>query len=133
MSPEPRPGRAGRGAYVLFEVILAVTVFSVVVVGLAVALSEAVEATNDFRREAAVRKGLESMLVEAKSRPRKEMAMRYRDERLGVDYATELRELRLTNRDGRLVNGLWVLRATATYEHSGEPATYTAEVYVHRP
>ena len=127
--------RAGRrtSAYVLFEVILAMAVFALVVVGMVVSLQRAIDTTNDFKKESAIRKGLESILIEAKHRPRKEMALTYKDERLGVDYRTEVRELKLTNIDGAPLHQLWTLRATATYDNNGTEETYSAEVYVQRP
>lgn len=128
-----RQGRRRTGGYVLFEVVLAVAVFSIVVAGLAKSLITAIEASNAVERDIAIRLGLDSVLREARIRPRKEMALTYNDEKLGIAYRTELAPLDLSNFDGEKVGGLYILRATAVYEEAGREETATAEIYVHRP
>lgn len=130
--PPPRP--TPPAGYVLLEVIVALTVFAVVVGGLAGALHSSLDAANLLRRQAAIRRGLESALLEARSKPkREEMALAFKDEALGVEYRTELEELKWSNRDGKPVRGLWLLRAAATDLRAAKPLTDTAEVYVQRP
>ena len=90
-----------RGAYVLLEMIIALTVFAVVVSGLASSLHSSLDAANLLRRQAAIRRGLESLLVEAKAKPkREEMVMSYRDDALGIEFRSELEELKWINRRG---------------------------------
>lgn len=122
------------GAYVLLEVIIALTVFAVVVTGLASALHSSLDAANLLRRQAAVRRGLESILVEAKAKPkREEMAMTYKDEALGVEFRSELQELKWVNRRRKPIKGLYILRALATDLRLGQRLNDAAEVYVYRP
>ena len=126
--------RAGRGGYVLLEIIIALTVFAVSVAGLAAVLHSSLDSSNLLRRQASVRRGLESILVEAKAKPkREEMPMSFRDDGLGVEYRTELEELKWVNRRGLPVKGLYLLRAVATDLRASQPLNDTAEVYVHRP
>ena len=123
-----------RGAYVLLEMIIALTVFAVVVSGLASSLHSSLDAANLLRRQAAIRRGLESILVEAKAKPkREEMAMTYRDDALGLEFRSELEELKWINRRGRPVKSLYILRALATDLRASKPLNDTAEVYVYRP
>ena len=123
-----------RGAYVLLEMIIALTVFAVVVSGLASSLHSSLDAANLLRRQAAIRRGLESILVEAKAKPkREEMAMSYRDDALGLEFRSELEELKWINRRGRPVKSLYILRALATDLRASKPLNDTAEVYVYRP
>ena len=123
-----------RGAYVLLEMIIALTVFAVVVTGLASSLHSSLDAANLLRRQAAIRRGLESILVEAKAKPkREEMAMSYRDDALGLEFRSELEELKWINRRGRPVKSLYILRALATDLRASKPLNDTAEVYVYRP
>ena len=123
-----------RGAYVLLEMIIALTVFAVVVSGLASSLHSSLDAANLLRRQAAIRRGLESILVEAKAKPkREEMAMSYRDDALGLEFRSELEELKWINRRGRPVKSLYILRALATDLRASKPLDDTAEVYVYRP
>jgi Tfp pilus assembly protein PilV len=124
----------GRGGYVLLETIIALTVFAVVTTGLAQALHASLDAANSLRRQAAIRHGLESILVEAKAKPkREEMAMNYRDEGLGIEFRTELEELKWINRRGRPVKSLYILRAAATDLRANKPLPDKAEIYVYRP
>lgn len=128
------PPQARRGAYVLLEMIIALTVFAVVVSGLAQALHSSLDAANLLRRQSAIRHGLESILNEAKAKPkREEMAMTYRDDGLGIEFRSELEELKWINRRGRPVKSLYILRALATDVHAGKPLKDTAEIYVYRP
>lgn len=129
------PGWHGRrDGYVLLEIIIALTVFAVVVTGLAGALHSSLDAANLLRRQAAIRRGLESILVEAKARPkREEMPMKYRDDALGIEYHSELEELKWVNRRRQPVKGLYILRAVATDLRLAKPLKETAEVYVYRP
>lgn len=128
------PAQKSLAAYVLLEMIIALTVFAVVTTGLAASLHSSLDAANLLRRQAAVRRGLESILVEAKTKPkREEMAMAYRDDALGIEFRSELEELKWINRRGRPVKSLYILRALATDLRAAKPLNDTAEVYVYRP
>ena len=126
--------RAGRAGFVLMEIIIALTVFAVTIAGLASILHSSLDSSNLLRRQAAVRRGLESILVEAKAKPkREEMPITYRDEGLGIEFRSELEELKWINRRGLPVKGLYILRAVATDFRAAKPLNDTAEVYVYRP
>ena len=126
--------RGGRAGYVLLETIIALTVFAVVVTGLAQALHASLDAANVLRRQAAIRRGLESVLVEAKAKPKREvMAISYRDEGLGIEFRSELEELKWINRRGRPVKNLYILRVAATDFRTAKALPDKAEVYVYRP
>jgi hypothetical protein len=126
--------QAGLHAYVLLELIIALTVFSVVVTGLAQALHSSLDAANFLRRQAGIRHGLESILIEAKSKPKKEeMILTYRDEVLGLEFHSELEELKWINRRGKAVRNLYILRAVANDLRASKPLHDSAEVYVYLP
>src|SRR3954471_9469185 len=113
---------SGRGGYVLLETIIALTVFAIVVTGLAQALHASLDAANVLRRQATIRRGLESLLGEARSKTkREEMAMNYRDEGLGLQYRSELEELTWINRRGRPVKSLYILPVAATDPKAAKP------------
>jgi len=132
-SPGARRLRHAAG-YVLLEIIIALTVFAIVVTGLASALHSSLDAANRLRRQAAVRRGLESLLVEAKQKKkREEMLMTFKDEGLGVEYRSELEELKWVNRRRKPVKGLYILRAIATDLRAANPLPDNAQVYVYRP
>lgn len=131
MKMNPLPRQIG---YVLLEIIIALTVFAIVVTALAKVLHSSLDAANLLRRQAAIRRGLESILVESKARPkREEMPMTYKDEALGVEFRSELEELKWVNRRRQPVKGLYILRAVATDLRLAKPVSNTAEVYVYRP
>ena len=120
--------------YVLLEIIIALTVFAVAVTGLAAVLHSRLDASNLLRRQASVRRGLEAILVEAKSKTkREEMIITYRDEGLGLEFKSELEEIKWNNRRGLPVKGLFTLRALATDLRASKPLHDSAEVYVYRP
>jgi type II secretory pathway component PulJ len=122
------------GGFVLLEMIIALTVFAVVVTGLATVLHSSLDSANMLRRQASIRRGLEAVLVEAKTKTkREEMVIAYKDEALGMEFRTELQELRWVNRRRKPVKGLYILRALATDAQTAKPINNTAEVYVYRP
>jgi type II secretory pathway pseudopilin PulG len=121
-------------AYVLLEIIIALTIFAVVVTGLAGLLHSTLDGANELRRQAAMRRGLESILVEAREKPkREEMALATRDDALGVEFRSALEEVKWINRKGQPVKGLWLLTASATDLRDGNTVRDRAEVYVYRP
>jgi len=129
-----RAAQTSPTGYVLLEIIIALTVFAIVVTGLATALHSSLDAANQLRRQAAMRRGLESILVEAKQKPkREEMLMSYKDEGLGMEYRSELEELKWVNRRRKPVKGLYILRAIAIDLRAAKPMHDTAQVYVYRP
>jgi prepilin-type N-terminal cleavage/methylation domain-containing protein len=136
MSPRPhlfRPAASRRG-YVLLEIIIALTVFAVVVTGLASVLHSSLDAANLLRRQASVRRGLEALLIEAQQKPRREeMLISFKDEALGIEYRSELEELKWVNRRGKPVKGMYILRAVATDLRAANPVHDAAELYVYRP
>jgi hypothetical protein len=89
-----------QGAYVLLEMIIALTVFAVVVSGLAQALHSSLDAAN-LLRGSRDRHGLESILNEAKAKPkREEKAMTYRDDGLGIEVPIRIGGAEMDQRDG---------------------------------
>jgi hypothetical protein len=120
--------------YVILEIIIALAVFAVVVAGLASVLHSSIDAANLLRRQAFIRRGLEAILIEAQNKPRREeMATSFKDEALGIEFRSELEELKWVNREGKPVKGLFILRGEATDLRAARPLDDTAEVYVYRP
>ena len=123
-----------RGGFVLLEMIIALTVFAVVVTGLATVLHSSLDSANLLRRQASIRRGLEAILVEAKTKTkREEMVISYRDDSLGTEFRSELQELKWVNRRRQPVKGLYILRSLATDLHTAKVVNNSAEVYVYRP
>lgn len=132
-SRDSGPPAAPRG-YVLLEIVIAITIFAISAGSLATVLHSSLDSANWLRRQAAVRRGLSAILAEAKIKPKREdMALQYKDEGLGMEFRSELEELKWVNRDGLPVKGLYRLKAIATDLRPANPLNDTAEVYVYRP
>ena len=126
---EPR----SRGGFILFEVILAMMIFSVAAVGLTKALNSMLVTTNEMQRDYAVQMGLEAIINEAKAREDDdEMELERREETLGVVFTTEVERVSdLENKEGRRLNDMHLLRATATFEDgSAEPIVIEMYLYI---
>ena len=129
-----RPSRPLPKGYVLLEIIIALTVFSISVAGLAAVLHASLDAANLLHRQAAIRRGLDAILSEARAKPRREdMPLSSRDDSLGVEFRTEIEAVQWSNRDGLPVKGLYLLRATATDPRASHPLHDSAQLYVYRP
>jgi prepilin-type N-terminal cleavage/methylation domain-containing protein len=131
---KPPPHRPSCRGFVLLEIIIALTVFAIAVTGLAVALHSALDASNDLRRHASVRRGMESLLAEARQQTkREEMQLTRTDETLGLTFQSTLEELKWTNRTGAPVRGLYRLRVVASRTQPDAIPENSAEIYVYRP
>jgi hypothetical protein len=133
MARAARPALRGRG-FLLLEVIVALTVFSLVAVGLAVALHGAIGSAAFLEREDTVRRGLRSVMAEAQAMPkREEMVLTRQDEARGITFTTELVPVEFANREGQPVRGLYLLRARANYQEDGQEVEDVAEVTIYKP
>ncbi len=130
---ERPPSRRTESGFILFEVMIAITVFAIVAMSLATAMNTTIQSSNYLNRQASIRHGMTSILNEALRQPKlKEMTLHREDKVLGVNYRTETKEMRFVNVAGDSVKGLYTLRAVAAYTEDGEERQETAEVYVRR-
>ncbi|MFZ4764744.1 MAG: PulJ/GspJ family protein [Roseimicrobium sp.] len=140
MSPGPtvlrrhavRTVRTRAAGYLLLEIILALTIFSLAVVGLARTLNLAIQTSAILNRENDIRIGLRSFLEEVRRKPVAEMATSYEDARLGVTFTSTLEELSLKNASGTVLSDLYDLRAAATYEVGAEQREEAVNVWVYK-
>ncbi len=123
-----------RDGFILFEVMIAIAIFSIVSLGLAMAMQATIDASNYLDKQTVIRYGLESIMNEALRKPkREEMLMSFKDEALGISYRTEMQQLRFVNVDGDSLDHMWTLIAVAQYVEDGEEREEKAELYVYRP
>ena len=124
-----------RQGYILLELVIALTIFAIAVLGLARSLSTALEVANSLNRENAIRIGLRSFLEEARrKKTTAEMAMTTVDERLGCTYTSVIDEAGLQNVNGKNLADLYTLTASAVIpglSDEQQPAPVT--VYVYQP
>ena len=120
--------------FTLLEVMLAVMVFAVAVLGLLSALHTSVDAAARFNREAMVAIALQNQLAEAKEEAWTGPGTETNGpDELGVIYTRDIEPLELQNRDGRTLDRLYRLKITAVWGSGEAEETQTAEVYVHKP
>ena len=121
-----------RGA-ILFEVLIAMTIFALSAVSLIALLQSSAETANMYARDTSIRYGLHAIITEARHLDVREMQTEYVDELLGIVYRTEVDRLQLENSGGKNLRDLYRLTATATSTGPENEILETAEIWVYRP
>jgi Tfp pilus assembly protein PilV len=110
---------AGARGYVLLEGVLALTIFSVAILGLAQAMKKTVDAAGSFQRQAHLRMAVMAFADElGKEQDVTAMVREEVEEFTGARLVSTIDELKLVNRDGDEVEGLYRLVLVVT-----DPAT----------
>lgn len=123
---------ATRG-YILLELIIALSIFAIAVVGLAKALNTTLEVGNIMNRDYAVRVGLQSFVEEVKRKAVSDMATTAADERLGVTYTSTVEPLSITvPRSGAQLSDVYRLKASAVYTVGSEQRDETIELWLYQ-
>lgn len=126
---------ASRHGYILLELVIALTIFAIAVLGLANSLNSVLGVANSLNRDNNIRMGLRSFVEEArKKKTTAEMAMTQQDDRLGCSYSSIIEDAGLQNKSGKNLADLYKLTAKATIpgvrdDEQPEPVT----VYVYQP
>ena len=124
--------RRGRGGYLLLELILALTLFSLAITGLARSLQVGIQTASILSRENDIRIGLRSFLEEVRRKPLNEMGQTLADERLGVTYQSEVEELSIQGRNGNVLRDLHKITAFAAYTVGAEERRESVEMWVYK-
>ena len=132
MKTTTKIGTATRGI-ALLDALLAVTIFSLAVSGLATWLNQISENSNQFAKERLVQHGLTAILSEARERDLNDMSFESRDEELGVTYRVSHEPVDLTMTDGDSLEDMYVLTAVAEYEQGPNVMVREAEMYIYKP
>ncbi len=122
-----------RAGYVLFEVILALTIFAIAVVGLATALNNIIESAATMNLDNSVRIGLRSFIEEVRHKPIADMNTTVTDDRLSATYSSTVETLSLKNSDGVALNDLYTLHAKAAYGQGNTAREEIVDLYVYKP
>jgi type II secretory pathway pseudopilin PulG len=120
-------------AYILLELIIALSIFAIAVLGLAKSLSSSVEVSNILNRESAIRIGMRSFVEELRKKPLADMTTSVTDPALGVTYSSKVERLGLRTGRGETLADLYDLQVTATFNFEGLEETDTVSVYVYKP
>lgn len=119
--------------YVLFEVILALTIFAIVVVGMASTLNNIIESSASMNLDNNIRIGLRSFIEEVRRKPVADMSITTKDEQLGATYSSTVESLSLKNGDGVTLNDLYMLHAKAAYGQGNTLLEENVDLYVYKP
>lgn len=117
----------------LLDALLAVTIFSLAVSGLATWLNKISENSNQFAKERLVQHGLTAVLSEARERDLSDMSFESRDEELGVSYRVYYEPVDLTMTDGDSLEDMYLLKAVAEYPQGPNMMVRESEMFIYKP
>lgn len=126
-------GSAVQQAFVLWEMMLALMIFSVVAVSLTTALHQTIDSATFLRDESRVRHDLENILAEssvAKLKPGKD-DLHVGDGR--IQYEREVTRIQPRTERGELLSNLLQVTVRATWQSQGKSRSSQAQVVVYQP
>jgi type II secretory pathway pseudopilin PulG len=124
---------ARQRGYILFELIIALSIFSIGVLGLARTLNASMEVANILNKEQRLRIGLRSFVEEIRRKPMAEMATTVTDPVLEVTYTSTLEPVNLIMTRGGTLSDMYNLKVIASYTVGAEVREETVDVYVYKP
>lgn len=119
--------------YILFELVIALTIFALAVLGLAKALNQALETANLLKRDQIIRIGMRNHLEEIRRKPISEMSITKMDTTYGVTYTSSTEPVSLKTTNGGTLSDIYNLTIKATSSFDGVPQEDTLNVYVYKP
>lgn len=122
-----------RRGYILFELVLALTIFAIAVLGLAKSLNQALETANLLRRDQIIRIGMRSFLEEIRNKPIAQMSTSKMDTTYGISYTSTTETVSLKTTNGSVLSDMYNLTIRATSSFDGVPQEDTLSVYVYKP
>ncbi|MDZ4406292.1 prepilin-type N-terminal cleavage/methylation domain-containing protein [Prosthecobacter sp.] len=121
-----------RSGYILFELVIALTIFAIAALGLARALNQAAETANLLKRDQIIRIGMRNFLEEIRRKPITEMSTSQMDTTYGVTYTSNTEPVALRTTRGDTLSDIYNLTITATSSFDGVPEEATLNVYVYK-
>ena len=119
--------------YILFELVLALTIFAIAVLGLAKSLNQALETANLLRRDQIIRIGMRNVFEELRNKPLARMSTTIMDTTYGITYTSTTEALSLKTTSGSILSDMYKLTIHATSSFDGVPQEDTLNVYVYKP
>ncbi len=123
----------GPRGFVLWEVMLALTIFCIVVVALTSALQQTVDASIMIRDESQVRIELQNILTESGAQKLKVGKSNVQQGDGRIHYEREIRLVQAKNGKGVPVPNLYDIVVRANWRSSGRDRSEQAEVVVYQP
>ncbi len=124
MHSEPR-------GFTLLEVLVALGIFAMGVLGLMLALQATVQGASSVQRENEIRGQLESRLARLSVGPLQEFAEG--DEFEGTAYAEEVTQEEVTDAEATVLTGFWRVRVEATWLQAGAEQKWAVSHLVYQP
>lgn len=121
-----------RSGYILLEVLLALGIFSIAVVALAVALNDTISAAVQLQKETKMVWNLESRLNQARLK-RFIIGTQKLEPEAGVSYEQEITQVDLKNEKNQTLNNLYNVKITAKWTEQNVEEVRTAQIYVYQP
>lgn len=132
-SQRPPLGSSVLPAYILLELVIALSIFAIAVVGLAKSLNTTLEVGNIMNKDNAVRLGLRSFIEETKRKAAPDMALSITDDKLGVTYTSTVEPLSVvTPRNGQAVQDCFRVTFTASYQAGAEVREESVELWFYQ-
>ena len=115
----------------MLELIIALAIFAISVLGLAKALNNSLATANILNRDYAVRLAMRSFLEEMRRKPLADMATSIQDANLDLTLTSTVEPLELKSKEGRRVEDMYTLTVKAEYLAGGQMRDETVFVWVH--
>jgi len=122
-----------RSGYILFELVLALGIFAIAVLGLAKSLNQALETANLLKRDQIIRIGMRNFLEEIRRKPLADMSTTSMDTTYGVTYNSSTEPVTLRTTSGSNLTDIYNLTIKATSSFNDVPEEATLNVYVYKP
>jgi type II secretory pathway pseudopilin PulG len=122
-----------KGGYILFELVLALGIFAIAVLGLAKSLNQALETANLLKRDQIIRIGMRNFLEEIRRKPLADMSTTSMDTTYGVTYTSSTEPVTLRTTSGSNLTDIYNLTIKATSSFNDVPEEATLSVYVYKP
>ena len=129
----PSSFRRKGGGYILFELVLALGIFAIAVLGLAKSLDQALETANLLKRDHIIRIGMHNFFEEIRRKPLRDMSTTTMDETYGITYTSSTEPVTLRTTSGGNLSDLYNLTIVATSTFNDVPQEDTLSVYVYKP
>lgn len=124
---------SSRRGSLLLEVMLAMGIFAMGIVGFALCLQKTMETVNYSRNEARIRQELQTRLQDLRQGRFAAEVKQEADDAYGVKYTHDISTLAITSDRLTLLNNLYNVRVTARWKEGGEEQERSTEVYVYQP
>jgi type II secretory pathway pseudopilin PulG len=129
MKPHTTSARRLPG-YILLELIIALSIFSMAVVGLSMALNNTLQTANMLNKDYAVRLAMRSFLEEIKRKPLADMATTLENPQLDLVLTSTVEPLEIRSKEGRAVEDMYTLTVRADYTAGGRARDETVFLWV---